>query len=86
MATLVESLQLGDVLSEAAQSSRRRVDAGAMVSDRLFDELESLVAEAVKDGATLVCGGRRIERLTGEGISEEDDGGHWFAPTLLMDV
>lgn len=85
MGDMVRSIQLGDVMSckpsRAASDKNNeapRVDAGAMVSDRLFDELEQLVREAVKDGAELVCGGKRK--------GSTDTGGHWFEPTLLVDV
>ena len=54
------------------------VDVGAMISSVSFSRLENLVAEAVKQGASCVVGGRRYEH--------PEFSGHYFQPTLLVDV
>ncbi|KAI3531455.1 aldehyde dehydrogenase [Colletotrichum abscissum] len=54
-------------------------DVGAMISDAAFDRLESLVEKAVKQGARLLAGGKRY-------IHPEHPKGHYFVPTLLVDV
>ncbi|KAK3335701.1 Aldehyde/histidinol dehydrogenase [Cercophora scortea] len=54
-------------------------DIGAMVSDSSFARLEHLVAEAVRDGARLLAGGKRFTH-------PDHPSGHYFAPTLLVDV
>ncbi|GAA5904403.1 hypothetical protein JCM8208_004186 [Rhodotorula glutinis] len=73
----ISRLKLGDVLSPSAAD--KQIDVGAMISDRLFDELEDLVAQAVKEGARCLVGGKRADKgVVGEG--------HFFEPTLLVDV
>ncbi|GAA5989899.1 hypothetical protein JCM10908_002367 [Rhodotorula pacifica] len=74
MTSRVEALKMGDVLS--LDAAGQQIDVGAMVTDRLFDRLEELIAEAVKDGARCLVGGKRV---TGRR-------GHYFRPTLLVDV
>ncbi|KAK4048506.1 Meiotic Sister-Chromatid recombination aldehyde dehydrogenase [Microbotryomycetes sp. JL201] len=79
---IVADLQLGDVLGnhKDANGQPRRVDVGAMVSDRLFDELETLIQEAVDEGARLLVGGKRASGVPG------CESGHFFQPTLIVDV
>lgn len=72
--TRVEDLQLGDVLSSDA--NEKRIDVGAMVTDRLFDSLERLIRDAVDKGARCLVGGKRANLPAG----------HYFEPTLLVDV
>lgn len=55
------------------------VDVGAMVSDNRFDQLESLVKDAVAHGARLLYGGSRYSH-------PNYPQGHYFSPTLLVDV
>lgn len=55
------------------------VDMGAMISNASFERLERLIAEAVSQGARLLVGGHRY-RL------EQYPQGHYFEPTLLVDV
>lgn len=75
--TRIEDLKLGDVLSPNAND--KQIDVGAMVTDRLFDTLEGLIEDAVKNGARCLVGGKRASRdLVGDG--------HYFQPTLLVDV
>ncbi|KAI5480677.1 aldehyde dehydrogenase [Pseudohyphozyma bogoriensis] len=75
MTARVKDLVVGDVLS----GSTARVDVGGMVTDRLFSRLEKLVESAVEQGARLVVGGKRF-------IHPDFPEGHYFSPTLLVDV
>lgn len=80
MTARVSDLRVGDVLAHAGpEDKEERIDVGAMVTDRLFDDLEELIAEAVSQGAKCLVGGKRI-------VHEEFPSGHYFAPTLLVDV
>ncbi len=54
-------------------------DVGAMISDASFDRLERLIADAVGSGAKLLAGGKRYTH-------PEHPSGHYFEPTLLVDV
>ncbi|KAM4065113.1 aldehyde dehydrogenase family protein [Hirsutella rhossiliensis] len=54
-------------------------DVGALISDASFDRLEELIAEAVSRGARLLVGGRRHTH-------PDYPRGHYFSPTLLVDV
>ncbi|KAK5994958.1 Putative aldehyde dehydrogenase-like protein [Cladobotryum mycophilum] len=54
-------------------------DVGAMISDASFSRLEQLIAEAVSQGARLLAGGKRYSH-------PEYPLGHYFRPTLLVDV
>ncbi|GAA5903181.1 meiotic recombination directing protein [Sporobolomyces salmoneus] len=75
--TRIKDLKLGDVL--ASDANEKQIDVGAMVTDRLFDQLEELIRDAVGKGARLLVGGKRASReLVGDG--------HYFEPTLLVDV
>ena len=69
----VRSLRLGAGLDESA------VDVGAMVSADGFGFLEQLIQEAVSAGARLLVGGKRY-------MHPIYSSGHYFAPTLLVDV
>jgi len=55
------------------------IDVGAMVSAASFDRLERLIEEAVNQGAKLLHGGRRF-------IHPRYPKGHYFTPTLLINV
>ncbi|KAK9386609.1 Aldehyde/histidinol dehydrogenase [Lipomyces mesembrius] len=70
----VPQLCLGSSLDDDAN-----VDMGAMINDSRFDVLEGLIADAVKNGAKLSCGGKRLEH-------PEHPLGSYFQPTLLIDV
>jgi len=50
-----------------------------MISDARFDHLESLIQNAVKQGARLIHGGHRYQH-------PKYPKGHYFKPTLLVDV
>ena len=55
------------------------VDMGAMISDSAFSRLESLIDDAVAKGARLLVGGKRLKH-------PKFPKGHYFSPTLLVDV
>lgn len=69
----VRALRVGNPLTESD------IDVGAMISDANFSRLESLISDAVTQGATLVCGGKRYAHPTFAA-------GSYFTPTLLIDV
>ena len=69
----VRSLRLGSFLDDG------NVDVGAMISDNRFAALERLVAEAVKAGARVLAGGQRFKH-------PRHPYGHYFEPTLIVDV
>ena len=78
----IERLRLGSVLlDQAGEDDDGSVtpDVGAMISPASFDRLEYLVADAVKQGARLICGGKRYHH-------PKHPHGHYFTPTLLADV
>ena len=52
---------------------------GASISTASFDKLEELIEEAVAQGARLLAGGKRYNH-------PEFPKGHYFAPTLIVDV
>ncbi|KAK0633292.1 Aldehyde/histidinol dehydrogenase [Immersiella caudata] len=54
-------------------------DVGAMISSDSFNRLEQLIADAVRDGARLLAGGKRYNH-------PDYPSGHYFSPTLLVDV
>ncbi|KAL2161272.1 hypothetical protein VTH06DRAFT_8492 [Thermothelomyces fergusii] len=54
-------------------------DVGAMISGASFDRLEGLIADAVRSGARLLAGGKRF-------VHPDHPKGHYFSPTLLVDV
>lgn len=73
----IKNLRLGSITLDSEPTPCP--DLGAMISPASFDTLESLIAEAVAQGARLLAGGKRYEHpIHGRG--------HYFAPTLLVDV
>lgn len=72
----VRGIRVGSVLDA---KDGEHVDMGAMISDASFDRLEKLVQAAVKDGARLLVGGHRYSHPVHRA-------GHYFQPTLLVDV
>ncbi|KAK5415651.1 Meiotic Sister-Chromatid recombination aldehyde dehydrogenase [Exophiala xenobiotica] len=70
----VRNLRLGSVLLD-----HDTPDMGSMISSRSFDKLENLIADAVEQGATLHCGGRRYRH-------PKYPQGTYFQPTLLSGV
>ncbi|WP_245451906.1 NAD-dependent succinate-semialdehyde dehydrogenase [Mesorhizobium waimense] len=65
-----KALKLGDGLDPSTQM-------GPLINAARFREIEAIVADAVKAGATLVAGGSRAAGL---------NSGHFFEPTVLSDV
>ena len=55
------------------------VDVGAMISDTRFQQLENLITDAVSQGARCLVGGKRYTH-------PKYPKGHYFQPTLLIDV
>ncbi|KAF2098195.1 Aldedh-domain-containing protein [Rhizodiscina lignyota] len=74
---LVRGLRAGDPLDMSPHS--HPTDIGACVSDANFPMLESLISEAVAQGARLLVGGKRFNNL-------QSPKGHYFQPTLIVDV
>lgn len=70
----IRSLRIGGV-----SDSTHPTDVGAVISDRNFSHLETLISEAVAQGARLLVGGQRYKH-------PEFPKGHYFSPTLLVDV
>lgn len=54
-------------------------DVGAMISDASFGRLEGLVGDAILKGARVLAGGKRY-------IHPDHPNGHYFTPTLVVDV
>ncbi|OJD35290.1 oxidoreductase [Diplodia corticola] len=75
----VRALRSGSVLSLEDSSPASSIDVGASISAAGFAALESLIADAVAQGARLVAGGARHTH-------PDHPSGHYFAPTLLADV
>jgi acyl-CoA reductase-like NAD-dependent aldehyde dehydrogenase len=67
---LARSLRQGPPLGDEV------VDVGAMATPLQLEVVERLVERAVKQGARVVAGGKRVRR----------DEGEYFAPTVLADV
>ncbi|EEH33514.1 betaine aldehyde dehydrogenase [Paracoccidioides lutzii Pb01] len=82
---VIKALRLGSVLFELSEYSKNpnhglsTPDMGALISEKPFDELEALIAEAVKQGAHLIHGGKRYNH-------PKYPHGHYFMPTLLTNV
>ena len=70
----VPHLQLGSAIDEG-----EGVDMGAMINGYRFKHLEAMIAQAVKQGARLIHGGKRYHH-------PKYPHGHYFQPTLLVDV
>jgi acyl-CoA reductase-like NAD-dependent aldehyde dehydrogenase len=70
---IIEKLRVGSALHSS------KVDVGACISDANFDKLDALIKDAVKAGARLLVGGKRYAH-------PDHPKGHYFSPTLLVDV
>lgn len=70
----VEALTVG--LRQGDPRGGDTIDLGAMVTEPQLAIVERLVDDAVKKGAKLVTGGKRVD----------EGGGYYFAPTILVDV
>lgn len=81
----IKALTLGSVLVDSKPDPKDpswkpfTPDVGGMISSASFDRLESLIADAVKQGARLIHGGKRYQH-------PRHPHGHYFTPTLLVDV
>ncbi|KAL6949826.1 Meiotic Sister-Chromatid recombination aldehyde dehydrogenase [Hanseniaspora vineae] len=71
----VGGLRLGSDIDDLVEN----VDMGAMISDNRFQQLEDMVQDAVSKGARLLHGGSRYQH-------PKYTMGHYFQPTLLVDV
>lgn len=72
----VSAIRVGDALDPETTDE---VDMGACISNERFGELESLIDEAVKQGAVLHVGGHRYNHPC-------HPQGHYFLPTLLSNI
>jgi acyl-CoA reductase-like NAD-dependent aldehyde dehydrogenase len=72
----IRALRVGSSLDAPKDA---QVDVGAMISDASFERLEKLIEAAVQDGARLLVGGSRLNHSV-------HHSGHYFQPTLLVDV
>ena len=70
----IKALRVGSTLDDPDD-----VDVGAMISDSRFGQLEKLVTDAVDQGARCLVGGKRF-------VHPRHPKGHYFQPTLLVDV
>ncbi|PKY06766.1 betaine aldehyde dehydrogenase [Aspergillus campestris IBT 28561] len=70
----IPTLRLGSILLDPSAP-----DIGALISPAGFSRLESLIADAVNNGARLIHGGKRHSH-------PKYPHGHYFTPTLLADV
>ncbi|KAK6454430.1 meiotic sister-chromatid recombination aldehyde dehydrogenase [Scheffersomyces xylosifermentans] len=70
----VNQLRLGSDIDQLDE-----IDMGAMISDNRFKQLEALVEDAVSKGARLIHGGKPYQH-------PNYPQGHYFEPTLLVDV
>ncbi|CDK24985.1 unnamed protein product [Kuraishia capsulata CBS 1993] len=71
----VKALRLGSGIDQLEE-----IDVGALISaGPKFDYLEETIAQAVKEGARLLVGGKRYAH-------PNYPQGHYFSPTLLVDV
>jgi acyl-CoA reductase-like NAD-dependent aldehyde dehydrogenase len=72
----IRALRVGSSLDAPKDA---QVDVGALISDSSFERLENLIKAAIKDGARLLVGGSRLNHPV-------HHSGHYFQPTLLVDV
>ncbi|KAF2499567.1 aldehyde dehydrogenase-like protein [Lophium mytilinum] len=73
---LIRALRSGSALDAGLDTL---VDVGASISEASFSRLEELIQDAVASGARLLAGGSRYTH-------PEYPRGHYFTPTLLVDV
>ncbi|CAD6579898.1 MAG: Meiotic Sister-Chromatid recombination aldehyde dehydrogenase [Alectoria sarmentosa] len=70
----IKALRVGSALDDPND-----VEVGAMISDARFGQLEKLTSDAIKQGARCLVGGKRF-------VHPRYPKGHYFQPTLLVDV
>lgn len=66
--TAMKNVKVGNPLTDLD------ADMGPMVSKTQLEEVEAAVAQAIKDGATLVCGGKRLNNKVG----------YYYEPTVFI--
>lgn len=71
--------RLVDTLLPRIKSLRVGTDVGSLISSTPISKLESLIAESVEQGATVLTGGKRFDHPKYPGAS-------YFEPTLIVDV
>jgi acyl-CoA reductase-like NAD-dependent aldehyde dehydrogenase len=74
----IKALRVGSDL-DPDRSADEAIDVGAVISPAGFERLERLIAEAQAQGARLLVGGHRYHH-------ERYPRGHYFTPTLIVDV
>ncbi|KAG7192747.1 Meiotic Sister-Chromatid recombination aldehyde dehydrogenase [Scheffersomyces spartinae] len=70
----IKDLRLGSDIDQLDE-----IDVGAMISDNRFSQLGDLIEDALDKGATLLHGGKQYHH-------PNYPQGHYFEPTLLVDV
>lgn len=75
----VKLLRQGSFLDDVAPGTKQGIDVGPMISDNRFDTLEALISDAESKGARVLAGGKRFKH-------PNHPSGHYFAPTLIVDV
>lgn len=70
----IKHLRLGSDIDQLDE-----IDLGAMISDNRFQQLGDLISDAVSKGARLIHGGKPYQH-------PNYPQGHYFEPTLLVDV
>lgn len=65
----IESKHIGNPLDE-------KTEIGPLVSNRQLEKLEAQVDDAVKKGATILCGGKRLDNTKG----------NYYLPTILTNI
>ncbi|KAF2708341.1 aldehyde dehydrogenase [Pleomassaria siparia CBS 279.74] len=73
---LISTLRPGAILHASPATP---IDIGASISSANFANLESLIQDAVKEGARLLVGGKQYH-------NPDFPKGHYFQPTLIVDV
>lgn len=67
-----EKLKLGDPFDKGTH-------LGSIISRKQLEVIDGYVQSAVKDGATILTGGKELN-------IEGFENGHWYAPTVIVDV
>ncbi|KAG7662837.1 MSC7 [[Candida] subhashii] len=70
----IKDFRLGSDIDQSDE-----IDMGAMISNNRFEEIEELIKDAVSKGARLIHGGKPYQH-------PNYPQGHYFEPTLLVDV
>lgn len=73
-----EKLVVGDPLSD-------NTDMGPLVNEAALNNIESLVQDAVKNGAQILTGGERLAHKTSGG-GDDDKKGYFYKPTILEKI